>query len=363
MGIASLLRTGRLMRSVPATAAAALAVAALAGSGPAAAAAHRDGRTATHSGTAPAGTISTVAGGVGGPGKATGVALASACGATFGAGRLYVADFTAVRAVNPGNDQLTTPAGTGSHGPLADGARATKASVHTCGMAVDHSGNLVIANGDTQDRNRILVVAASTGTFDGVAMKAGHIYAVAGTGPAGFSGDGGPATSAELSSPDALAVDAAGNLVIADSGNNRIRVVAEHTGRFYGQAMTAGNIYTVAGGGTDSGNGEPATSAELSSPNGVAVDAAGNLVIADSGNNRIRVVAEHAGTLYGRAMTPGNIYTVAGDGAVRGLGRFFGDGGPATKAKLARPSAVAVNGAGNLLISDALNGRIRMVTG
>jgi sugar lactone lactonase YvrE len=124
-------------------------------------------------------------------------------------------------------------------------------------------------------------------------MTAGHIYTVAGNGTLGFSGDGGPATSAELSSPDGEAVDGAGNLVIADSGNGRVRVVAAHTGTFYGQAMTADDIYTVAGNGGFgfSGDGGPATSAELSIPEGVAVDSAGNLLIADTSNNRVRKAA------------------------------------------------------------------------
>ncbi len=133
-----------------------------------------------------------------------------------------------------------------------------------------------------------------------------------------------------------MAVDAAGNLLIADTGNTRVRVVAATTGTFYGQAMTAGDIYTVAGNGHYgfSGDGGPATSAELNGPDGVAVDGAGNLVIADTGNNRIRVVAATTGTFYGQAMTAGDIYTVAGDGTAG----FSGDGGPATSAELNDPA-------------------------
>lgn len=102
----------------------------------------------------------------------------------------------------------------------------------------------------------------------------------------------GPGTSAELSDPTGVAVDAAGNAVIADTGNGRIRVVAARTGTFYGQPMTAGDIYTVAGNGRIgfSGDGGPATGAELDAPYSVAVGAAGALLIADSLNNRIRVV-------------------------------------------------------------------------
>src|SRR6202042_1211205 len=114
---------------------------------------------------------------------------------------------------------------------------------------------------------------ARTGTFYGQAMTAGDIYTVAGDGTQGFSGDGGPATSAWLHFPEEVVADGAGNLLIADTFNHRIRVVAARAGTFYGQAMTAGDIYTVAGDGTQgfSGDGDPATGAELDRPGGVAV--------------------------------------------------------------------------------------------
>jgi hypothetical protein len=113
---------------------------------------------------------------------------------------------------------------------------------------------------------------------------------VAGNGGRGFSGDGGPATHAELDFPASVAVDAAGNLAIADMLNNRVRVVAAGTGTFYGQAMTAGDIYTVAGTGTlgFSGDGGPGTRAELYNPNGVTVTGSGDLLISDGGNGRVR---------------------------------------------------------------------------
>ncbi len=112
------------------------------------------------------------------------------------------------------------------------------------------------------------VVAASTGTFYGQAMTAGDIYTVAGNGISAFSGDGGLATGAELNGPRRVTVDGAGNLVITDRGNNRVRVVAAGTGTFYGQAMTAGDIYTVAGTGAYgfSGDGGPATSGRAGQP-------------------------------------------------------------------------------------------------
>ena len=97
------------------------------------------------------------------------------------------------------------------------------------------------------NNNRIRVVAESSGTYYGQVMKAGDIYTVAGNGSYGFSGDGGPAIEARLKSPAGIAAGAAGNLLIADAGNNRIRVVAERTGTFFGHAMKAGDIYTIAG--------------------------------------------------------------------------------------------------------------------
>jgi len=192
-------------------------------------------------------------------------------------------------------------------------------------------------------------------------MTAGDIYTIAGTGTEGFGGDGGPATAAKLDLPSGATVDSAGNVVIADWFNNRVRVVAAGTGRFYGRAMTAGDIYTIAGTGTQgfSGDGGPATAAKLYGPSGPVVDGAGNLVFADSGNSRVRVVAAGTGTFYGKAMTAGDIDTIAGNGTT-GLS---GDGGPATKAALAGPEGIAVDGGGNLLIADSANNRVREVTG
>ena len=203
------------------------------------------------------------------------------------------------------------------------------------------------------------MVAATTGTFYGQAMTAGDIYTVAGNGGFGFGGDGGPATAATLADPQGVTVDGAGNVIIADSFNNRIPVVAATTGTFYGQAMTAGDIYTVAGNGSPgfSGDGGPATAAKLQLPNTATVDGAGNLVIADFYNNRIRAVAATTGTFYGIAMTAGDIYTVAGTGSPG----FSGDGGPATAANLGFPSSVAVDHSGNLVISLPLTGRVRVV--
>ncbi len=252
---------------------------------------------------------------------------------------------------------IYTVAGDGINEYSGDGGPATSAGLNAPdGVAVDAAGNLVIA--DTSD-SRIRVVAGSTGTFYGQAMTAGDIYTVAGDGTAGFSGDGGPATSAKIASPQGAAVDGSGNLLVTDTLNQRIRVVAAHTGTFYGQAMTAGDIYTVAGNGGlgFSGDGGPATHAKLGNPALTIVDGSGNLVIADDDNNRVRVVAARTGTFYGQAMTAGDIYTVAGDGTAG----FSGDGGPAIHAELFEPRAVTFDSAGNLVIADTDNSRVRVV--
>jgi hypothetical protein len=334
--------------------------AALAGGGRAAAA---PGRA---SGAAVAGVISTVAGGVGGPARGTSVALggiyAGPCGVSYGAGRVLVAAELTVRTLNPQTGWLATPAGGSYFGRAGNGGPAARATLDGCGGAVDQHGNLVIADGFNVE---IRVVARQDGIFYGRRMTAGDIYPVAGDGTEGFSGDGGPATAAELDNPRGVAVDAAGNLVIANAGgvvtagagNGRIRVVAESTGTFYGQAMTAGDIYTIAGGGSGLGDGGPATRADLNLPAGVAVDAAGSVVIADTSHNRVRLVAASTGTFYGQPMTAGDIYTIGGDGAQG----FSGDRGPGTAARLHHPEGVAADAAGNVLIADTRNQRVRVV--
>jgi sugar lactone lactonase YvrE len=164
----------------------------------------------------------------------------------------------------------------------------------------------------------------------------GFIKTIAGNGRQGFSGDGGPATSAQVNEPRGVAVDAAGNLYIADYFNGRIRKVTP-----------AGVISTVAGGGSSLDEGVPAISARLSIPESVAVDATGNLYITDTGHHRVRKVT-----------SAGLITTVAGNGTEG----FSGDNGPATSAQLHFPSGVAIDAAGNLLIADTINSRIRRVT-
>jgi hypothetical protein len=223
-------------------------------------------------------------------------------------------------------------------------------------VAVDKNGNVLLIDNvwlpSSGYTDRIRLVAASTGIFYGRHMTAGDIYTVAGAGTPGYSGDGGPATAADIQ-PQGIAADASGNLVIADS--QRVRVVAAGTGTFYGRAMIAGDIYTVAGGGRGTADGTPALSALLAA-GAVTVDQSGNLLV--SGGDTIWMAAEKAGAYYGKTMRAGDVYTVA-----RSVGgAVFLDGVPATRT-LFGAAGIAVNPrTGNLLIADSLTYRVRSVS-
>jgi DNA-binding CsgD family transcriptional regulator/sugar lactone lactonase YvrE len=278
-------------------------------------------------------------------------------------GDVYFVDGDRIRVVH--NGLVFTKAGSNIPGFSGDGAAAMQARLamgDVAGLALDRAGNLFLT--DTQN-NRLRAVN-SNGLISTVAVVArpsgcatsqqGDLYVavtganevkklssggewsvVAGTGQGGFGGDGGPATSAELRSPEGLAIDLQGNLYIADAGNDVVRKVT-----------TDGRITTVAGTGEAGSNGDggPATKAQIFLPVGLAVDAHGNLYIADSANNRIRKVD-----------VGGTISTLAGTGQ----SGFSGDGGGAANAELSDPVAVAVDRSGNLFIADQGNNRIRLV--
>jgi sugar lactone lactonase YvrE len=195
--------------------------------------------------------------------------------------------------------------------------------------------------------NTIYISDVATSTIWSRDLETGAQTLIAGSLGSGYSGDGRPAGDAQLTGPRGLAVDAAGNLFIADSGNHVVRKIA-----------VDGTITTVAGIGIRgfSGDGESASRARLNTPTAVAVDSKGNLFIADTLNHRIRKV--------NRA---GIIVTVAGSGAVSTVGHgtggfgFSGDGGPAVGAQLSIPEGVAIDSHGNLYIADTGNDRIRKV--
>lgn len=228
---------------------------------------------------------------------------------------------------------LSTFAGTGLLGYYGNGGAATQAKLfNPTGLAMDQLGNIYIA--DTLNQV-VRKVSASNGV----------ITTVAGDGAPGFWGDGGPATQAMLQNPTGVAIDGAGNLYIADQGNNRIRRVTP-----------SGTITTAAGGGATQsqsdklGDGGPATSAILYGPNDVAVDSTGNLYIADSYNGLVREV---------NAVT--GIITVVAGGGSGGNSDGLGDGGPASGALLEDPCGLALDANGNVYIADSGHSLVREV--
>ena len=260
-------------------------------------------------------------------GPATSAQLNSPSGVTVDrTGNLFIADRGnhRIRKVSP-EGVIVTVAGFANSGYSGDGGPATSARLsYPSGVAVDASGNLYIADTGSHHVRKV--------------SAAGIITTVAGQGEEGYSGDGGPASSAQLRSPSGVAVDQSGNLFIADYGNDRIRKIS-----------IDGVITTIAGNGTSgySGDGGPATGAQLSGPRRVALDASGNLYVADLGNNCIRKISPG-----------GTITTVAGSGT----SGYSGDGGPATSAKLNGPVSLTIDASGALFISDYSNFRIRKVS-
>ncbi|MBT3344467.1 MAG: hypothetical protein HN712_21190 [Gemmatimonadetes bacterium] len=240
-------------------------------------------------------------------------------------GALYIADTgnNRIRSIHDLRDSLVTVAGTGTAGFSGDAGAATSAQLNApWDVFVAGSGTLYVADTGNHRVRRI--------------TPAGVISTIAGTGTAGFSGDGSTATSAQLKSPTGVYV-AGGVIYIADQGNHRIRAISGTT------------ISTIAG--TDSagsdGDGGAATSAQLSSPTDIYADTSGTLYIADTGNHRIRAIDSSDST----------ITTVAGTGS----SGYGGDGDLATHAQLAFPRSVYVDTAGNLYITDRFNHRLRRV--
>jgi uncharacterized protein (TIGR03437 family) len=342
-------------------------------------------------GQVPTYTISTIAGDgtaafLGDSGQATAAELNSPCALAFDkSGNLFVADSANSRVRRIGTDGvITTVAGKGTNAFSGDGKAATDAEISfPCGLAFDSSGNLLIADGSNNAIRKVassnistIVNTAAVAGYSGDAGGAagaylyhptaiavdskgvlyiadtknnvirkvgtdGNISTFAGNGKADRGPDGVAATSTSLNNPQGLAVDSAGNVYIADTGNGLVRKVL----------ASDGTIVTVAG--IDSpaptflGDGGLATKAALRYPKGLVIDGAGNLFIADSQNLRVRVV-----------LAGGIITTVAGNGRQG----FTGDGGSATQANLNFPGGLAMDGSGNLIIADSGNNRLRKLT-
>jgi trimeric autotransporter adhesin len=244
-------------------------------------------------------------------------------------GNIYIADYDngVIRMVNT-SGIISTVAGSGYRGFSGDGGQATSAEMYLPDWVfVDAHQNMYISD---LGNNRIREVNTS-----------GVISTYAGNGVAGYSGDGGTATAAETGYPLGIYGDSAGNIYIAQAGENVIRKI-----------NTGGIISTIAGNGISgfSGDGGVATSAEISFPAGLCFDASGNLLFCDEGNARVRII-----------KTSGIISTIAGNGYNAPIGGYSGDGGPATAAELSDPDGIAISQYKNVCFADCTNNIVREI--
>jgi trimeric autotransporter adhesin len=308
------------------------------------------GSSSSSKATSSIGAIATVAGngttgysGNGGPAIAAQLNQPS-CAVADSAGNLYIGDVetNTIRKVAAGTGTISLYAGNGVPAYSGDGGPAVSASMFApTGCVLDSTGNLYVAEAGN---NIVREIAASTGIITTVAGNGAGDGCSSGS----FSGDGGPATKAELYCPYGVAIDASGDLFISDSDNQRVREVNARTGV----------ITTIAGNGTYgySGNGGAATDAMIGNPQQLALDSSGNLYIVEQGKCVIAKVN----------LSTGIISTVAGNGTigtgVTSTGSVVkGDGGPATMAQLSLPQGVALDPAGNIFIADSGSQRVRKV--
>jgi sugar lactone lactonase YvrE len=295
--------------------------------------------------------------------RATGAPLNAPAGiAEDAAGDLFIADAGACRVVEvPAHDgtQFGRTVKAGTLVTLTGGACTAPGAQPPTAVAVDAAGDLFVASGPG---DRVEELQAHDGTAFGRAVTTGHPVDVAGTGSPGYSGDGGAATAAHLDDPTGLAVDAAGDVFISDTANSRVRMVPADDGAHFDTTMEAGHIYTVAGNGLtgSSGDGGPAGQAEVWDPGALALDAAGDLFIADQGNRSIRVLTTHAGTFFGVSVGADDVGTVAGQGS---YGPYLVDGLAAVgdTGEVNFPTGLVVDRGGDLYVADGAMHVIRYV--
>jgi hypothetical protein len=251
------------------------------------------------------------------------------------------------------------------------GGGSTTASTsmgHPTGVAVDADGDVYVAEATAQ---RVQEIHAGQGSGGGAAGNrsggqtgaAPVLVTVAGTGSAGFNGDGLTGTASELDEPTGVAVDGSGDVFIADTANCRVRVLAAHDGTILGRPVTTGHLTTVAGTGVcgSDGQGGPLTGAELWNPVGVALDQAGDLFVADSGDQSVLVGSAAGTTGWGTTVAAGDLGLVVG--GTGDYGPYLADGLSATgeTAELNDPRGVAVGPSGALFVSDGFMQAVRVV--
>jgi hypothetical protein len=286
--------------------------------------------------------------------------------AVDGHGDIFVAEATAqrVQEVRAGSRTAVTVAGTGAAGFNGDGLSATTSELdQPTGVAVDATGDLFIAD---MANCRLRVLAATTGMLFGQSVTAGHLFTVTGTGVCGSAGQGGPLRSAELWDPVAVTVDVAGDLLVADSGDQSVLLAPVQGGTFYGSAVGSGAIGVVVGGSGGYGpyvaDGLAANgpTAELNDPRGLAVGANGALFVTDGFLHVIRVVRSSSGTLLGRTMKAGDLYTAAGALPVA-TPEGDNDGTRWVLTTMSTPVGVAVSSAGTVYYADAGLSMVRAI--
>ncbi|HVT41668.1 MAG TPA: NHL repeat-containing protein, partial [Acidimicrobiales bacterium] len=269
-------------------------------------------------------------------------------------GDVYVAEATAQRVQEiraGGTAGLFTVVGSGLDQPTS--------------VAVDESGDVFIA--DTAHCRVVALPARDTMLF-GQVVRAGQLSTVAGTGTCGTTGQGGPAHSAELWNPVGVALDPDGNLLVADSGDQSVLLIAVRSGTDFGTTVGAGDIAVVLGGtgsyGSYLADGLPAAgpTAELNDPRGLALAGTDLLFVTDGFMHALRVVPATTGTFFGRAMTVGDLYTAAGAVPVQSAAGG-GDGTRWVLTHLGTPTGVAVSASGTVYVADAARDEVLALSG